>query len=144
MRTVVTAFLSVFCFGSIYAADDLNLKAWQMEAKGDPAGARDFLERGAQGGSAETLEAYAQFLDRHHDPAARDVYEKLLKAAHGDQRIYAASRLAILDLEAGDRDAATRHLEQYRAAGGHDLNLPPAAAPAPEKRQTVPIPGPLR
>ena len=78
-----------------------------METKGDPAGARDFLERGAQSGSAESLEAYAQFLDRHHDPAARDVYEKLLKIAQGDQREYAASRLVILDLVAGDRDAAS-------------------------------------
>ena len=115
-----------------------------METKGDPAGARDFLERGAQSGSAEALEAYAQFLDRHHDPAARDVYEKLLKVAQGDQRVFAARRLVILDLVAGDRDAASRDLEQYRAAGGHDLSLPPASTPPPEKRQTIPIPGPLR
>jgi hypothetical protein len=45
---------------------------------------------------------------------------------------------------AGDRDAAGRHLDQYRAAGGRDLNLaPPSAAPS-EKRQTIPIPGPLK
>ncbi len=144
MRTVVTAFISVFCVNCIAAADDLNLRAWQMETKGDPAGARDFLERTAQNGAAESLEAYAQFLDRHHDPAARDVYEKLLKTADGAQRTYAASRLAILDLVAGDRDAASRHMEQYRAAGGRDLSLAPLSPPAPEKRQTIPIPGPLR
>ena len=144
MRTVVTAFISVFCVGWGAAADDLNLHAWQMESKGDPAGAREFLERSAQNGAADSLEAYAQFLDRHHDPAAREAYEKLLKVAQGDQRVYAARRLATLDLIAGDRDAAARHLEQYRAAGGRDLNLAPASTPAPEKRQTVPIPGPLR
>jgi len=144
MRTVVTAFISVFCVSWSAAADDLNLRAWQMETKGDPAGAREFLERGAQNGAADSLEAYAQFLDRHHDPAAREAYEKFLKVAQGDQRIFAASRLAILDLVAGDRDAAARHLEQYRAAGGRDLNLAPSSTPAPEKRQTVPIPGPLR
>src|ERR1700722_228948 len=104
MRTVVTAFISVSFLGWAAAADDLNLHALQMETKGDPAGAREFLERGAQNGAADSLEAYAQFLDRHHDPAAREVYEKLLKTAQGDQRLYAASRLAILDLIAGDRD----------------------------------------
>ena len=144
MRTVVTAFISVFFISWGAAADDLNLRAWQMESKGDPAAAREFLERSAQNGTADSLEAYAQFLDRHHDPAARDAYEKLLKTAQGDQRVYAASRLVILDLVAGDRDAAVRHLDQYHAAGGRDLNLPPPSTPAPEKRQTIPIPGPLR
>src|SRR6202162_2832840 len=144
MRTVVTAFISVFFASWVGAADDLNLRAWQMETKGDPAGAREFLERSAQSGAVESLEAYAQFLDRHHDPAARDAYEKLLKTAQGDQRVYAASRLVILDLVAGDREAAMRHLEQYRAAGGRDLNLAAVSAAAPEKRQTIPIPGPLR
>ena len=144
MRTVVTAFISVFFVSWGAAADDLNLRAWQMESKGDPAAAREFLERSAQNGTADSLEAYAQFLDRHHDPAARDAYEKLLKTAQGDQRVYAASRLVILDLVAGDRDAAVRHLDQYHAAGGRDLNLPPPSTPAPEKRQTIPIPGPLR
>jgi hypothetical protein len=144
MRTLVTAFISVFCLTSLAAAEDLNLRAWQMESKGDATGAREFLERGAQSGAPDSLEAYAQFLDRHHDPAARDVYEKLLKSAQGEQRAYAARRLVILDLIAGDRDAAERHLEHYRAAGGRDLSLAPPSAPAPEKRQTVPIPGPLR
>jgi hypothetical protein len=144
MRTVVTAFISVFFVSFGAAADDLNLHAWQMETKGDPAGAREFLERSAQSGSADALQAYAQFLDRHHDPAAREVYEKLLKTAKADQRVYAAGRLAILDLLAGDRDAAVRHLEQYRAAGGQDLTLAPPSARAPEKSQTIPIPGPLR
>jgi len=145
MRTVVTAFISVICFGfSAAAADDLNLQAWQMETKGDAAGARAFLERAAQNGAPDSVEAYAQFLDRHRDPAARDLYEKLLKTGSAAQRSYAANRLAILDLIAGDRDAATRHLEDYRAAGGHDLSLPPPVTPAPETRQTVPIPGPLR
>src|SRR5580704_4722143 len=144
MRTVVTAFISVCCFGSAAIADDLNLRAWQMETKGDAAGARELLERSAQNGSADSLEAYAQYLDRHHDPAARELYEKLLKTVQGPQRERAASRLVILDLVAGDRDAANRHLEQYRAAGGSSLSLPAPVTPAPESRQTVPIPGPLR
>src|SRR5579871_6622043 len=144
MQTVVTAFISLSCLCSVAAADDLYLRAWQLESKGDPSAARELLERSAQNGDAESLEAYAQFLDRHHDPSARDVYSKLLATAQGQQRADAARRLAILDLLAGDRDAAARHLEQYRDAGGRDLALAPASAPSAENRQTVPIPGPLR
>ena len=115
-----------------------------MESKGDSAGAREFLQKGAQSGSADALAAYAEFLDRHRDPAARDAYEKLLNAAHGEQQTLAARRLAILDLLAGDRDAAHGHLDKYRSAGGRDLDLPPAPSPAAEKRSIINIPGPMR
>ncbi|HEV2686985.1 MAG TPA: hypothetical protein VGV35_00485, partial [Bryobacteraceae bacterium] len=144
MKTLVTVFLSVFGLALVASADDLSLRAWQMEQKGDSAAARDFLEKSAQAGSPDALEAYAQFLDRHHDPAARGAYEKLLSATKGEQQATAARRLAMLDLMAGDRDAATRHLEQYHSAGGREFNL---AAPNPQpsdKKQTIPIPGPLR
>ena len=149
MRTVVTAFISVFFVSWVAAADDLNLRAWQMETKGDPAGAREFLERSAQNGAADSLEAYAQFLDRHHDPAARDVYEKLLKTAQGDRaQSMPPAAWRILDLLAGDRDAASRHLEQYRAAGGRDLNLrcrlhavrPKRGRPSPSPARCAPSP----
>src|ERR1039458_5894419 len=56
MRTVVTAFISVFFISWGAAADDLNLRAWQMESKGDPAAAREFLECSAQNGTADSLE----------------------------------------------------------------------------------------
>ncbi len=115
MRTLVTVCLSVLGLSWGAGADDLSLRAWQMESKGEAAAARDFLERSAQAGTADSLEAYAQFLDRHHDPAARDAYEKFLKSAPADQRGMAVRRLVMLDLVAGDRDAAGRHLEQYRA-----------------------------
>ena len=138
-------FVSVFfLIGVAFAADDLSLRAWQMESKGDAAGAREFLQRGAQSGSPDALEAYAQFLDRHHDPAAREAYEKMLTAAQGEQRAFAAQRLAILDLLADDREAARAHLEKYRSAGGRSLNLAVPANPPADKRQTVSIPGPLR
>jgi len=144
MRTVVTAIIPFFCFSCLAAAaDDLHQRAWQLESKGDSAGARELLDKAAQSGDADAVQAYALFLDRHHDPAARELYEKLLQNSQGEHRAYAARRLAVLDLLAGDRAAAERHIEQYRAAGGQDLTLGPAAAPS-EKRQTVPIPGPLR
>jgi hypothetical protein len=142
MKVLVTVLICVFGLAAVAGADDLSLRALQMESKGDAAAAREFLLRSAQAGTPEGLEAYAQFLDRHHDPAARDAYEKLLNASQGEQRAFAARRLAMLDLVAGDRDAAGRHLEQYRAAGGRDLNLAAPSAPT-EKRQTIPIPGPL-
>jgi len=128
----------------IYAADDLSLRAWQLESKGDAAGAREFLQKASQSGTPEALEAYAQFLDRHHNPAAREAYEKLLTATQGDQRAFAARRLAVLDLLADDRAAAQGHLEKYRSAGGRDLTLTAPTILAVDKRQTVSIPGPLR
>ena len=138
-------FVSVLVLtGVVFAADDLSLRAWQMESKGDPAGAREFLQRSAQSGAPDAIEAYAQFLDRHHDPAARETYEKMLTASQGEQRALAAQRLAILDLLADDRDAARNHLEKYRSAGGRDLSLAAAAGQPAEKRQTISIPGPLR
>ena len=144
MKTVVFALISVFGVSVAGVAQNLGLRAWEMESKGDAAGAREFLEKAAQSGSADSLEAYAQFLDRHRDPAARGAYEKLMNASQGEQRAYAARRLAMLDLIAGDRDAARTHLDQYRAAGGRDLNLAEPAAQPSEARQTIPIPGPLR
>jgi hypothetical protein len=50
----------------------------------------------------------------------------------------------VLDLIAGDRDAAQRAVEQYRTAGGRDFTLAAAAEISQEKRQTIAIPGPLR
>src|SRR5579862_1280279 len=143
MKSVISVlFLGGLSF--VFAADDLSLRAWQMESKGDAAGAREFLQREAQSGAPDSLEAYAQFLDRHHNPAAREAYEKLLTAAQGDQRALAARRLIILDLLADDRAAAQNHLEKYRSAGGRDLTLTAPNALAPDQRQTISIPGPLR
>ncbi len=143
MRTLVTVLLSVFVVSWAAAAQD-SLRAWQMESQGDPVGAREFLERAAQSNRSDALEAYAQFLDRHHDPAARSVYEKLAAVSEGVGRRYAIRRLALLDLLANDRDAAQRHLEQYRAAGGRDLDFSPTASGPALKTATIPIPGPLR
>lgn len=138
-------FVSVLVLAGVaFAADDLRLRAWEMESKGDAAGAREFLQRASQSGTPEALEAYAEFLDRHHNPAAREAYEKLLGAAQGEQRAFAARRLTVLDLLADDRVAAQAHLEKYRSAGGHDLTLAASVTTPAVERQTVNIPGPLR
>ncbi len=143
MKALVTLLISVFGLSLTAIADDLSVRAWQMESKGDPSGARDFLQKSAQAGSADALEAYAHFLDRHHDAGARDAYEKLVLAAQGEQRQRAARRLVLLDLMADDRSAAQAHLEKYNNAGGRDLALSPVSHSA-DAKQSIPIPGPLR
>jgi len=145
MKALVTALISlIVCISVAGGADDFTTHAWQLESKGDAAEARDYLQRAAQTGGVDAQLAYAQFLDRHRDPTARDAYEKIWQAARGEQREFAARRLVVLDLIAGDRDAAQRHIEQYRTAGGRDFSLPPAAEISQEKHQTIAIPGPLR
>ena len=145
MKALVTAFICLFgiYIGVARGADDFTAHAWQLESKGDAAEARDYLQRAAQTDGVDAQLAYAQFLDRHRDPSARAAYEKVWQAARGEQRELAARRMVVLDLIAGDRDAAQRHVEQYRTAGGRDFNLPVAVAPV-EKHATIAIPGPLR
>src|SRR5580698_8412688 len=144
MKASVTAFIFLVgvAIGVAQAADDFTTHAWQIESKGDAVEARDYLQRAAQTGGVDAKLAYAQFLDRHRDPAAREAYENVWQVAKGEQRELAARRMVVLDLIAGDRDATERHVEQYRSSGGRDFNLP--AAVAPEKRVTIAIPGPLR
>ena len=147
MKALGTAFISLlglFCVANASAAEDFTARAWQMESKGEAAEARDYLQTAAQNGGVDAKLAYAEFLDRHRDPAARDAYEKVWDGARGEQREFAARRLVLLDLIAGDRDGAQRHAEDYRTAGGRDFTFPESAAPASEKRQTIAIPGPMR
>src|SRR5262249_7887035 len=74
-------------------------------------------------------------------------YEKLAKAlaasgASPNERAGVARRQMILDLLAGDRAAASRHLDEFHANGGTGLSLPRAAAEA-AKQSAIEIPGPL-
>jgi hypothetical protein len=104
------------------------------------------LHREAQSSSAsaEALQAYADFLDRHHDPGARAAYERLLQVAQGPAKLEASRRLILLDVFAEDFPAAEHHLQQYRDAGGTGWELPTAHAVPPEKAEIIAIPGPLR
>src|SRR5664279_1864433 len=124
----------------------------KMEESGDTVGARNALARASQASpnSVAAWTAYAEFLDRYGDPAAREAYGKLLAALRkgGDSaRAAAVARhLALLDLLAGDRSAADAHLAAYRAADGKAVfslgSLPAAKSPADEG--IAYIPGPLR
>ena len=122
------------------AAPDLSSDVRGREAAGDLSGARQLLEREA---SPEGARAYAEFLDRHHDPGAHEAYLKWIKAATDPLEQKAASRQLVLDdfLQGRTADLAT-DLEQYKIAGGADLKQPAAPTSAPAK-STVTIPGPL-
>ena len=145
MKLLVAAIISILGVATGIAAgvEDFTTHAWQMESKGDATEARDYLEHAAQTGAVDATLAYAQFLDRHHDPEARKVYEKVWQSGRGEQRQLAARRLVVLDLIAGDRSAAQRDVEQYRNAGGSDFTLP-AVAIHQGKTASITIPGPLR
>ena len=130
-------------------AQDLAAESWKLEMRGDGASAREQLRRAAENAPNDplALESYAVFLDRHRDPEAREVYQKLSdlltrNRATAGERARIARRMVTLDQIAGDRQAAARHLEAYRAAGGTGLALPAEAA-ASTKRY-IEIPGPLR
>src|SRR5580658_8550244 len=104
MKALVTAFICLLgiYIGTARGADDFAAHAWQLEAKGEAAEARDYLQHAAQTGGVDAQLAYAQFLDRHRDPEARQVYQKVAQSARGEQRELAARRLVVLDLLAGD------------------------------------------
>jgi hypothetical protein len=129
-----------------------DTQTWRLEIEGQASQARRNLERAVQAAPDDPapLRAYAAFLDRYRDPAARGVYTRLMQvlersSAPAAERASVARRLAILDLLAGDRNAAEQHLAVYKAAGGTGLALP-AAAPrltVSANAGTIEIPGPL-
>ncbi|MEQ1948801.1 MAG: hypothetical protein ABL995_16545 [Bryobacteraceae bacterium] len=148
MRLVRIFAISWMAAGCVFA-QDLSGDAWRMEVEGDAAEAREQLQKAAARAPNDplALEAYASFLDRHRDPAARLEYGKLSQllqrnSANPAERARISRRLLLLDLLAGDRPAATKHMEDYKAAGGTGLNLP-AASPGATPSY-IEIPGPLR
>lgn len=150
-RTVGVALLTLFSLWTTAQAQDLLSRIRQMEAAGNTLAARTTLEEAIrdQRDNVAALTVYAEFLDRHGDGKARETYARLLErlpSGEQDRRAEIARRLVLLDLLAGDRNAAASHLAAYRAAGGSGLpgNVPQptSTAPAPEP-QYIEIPGPL-
>lgn len=121
----------------------------KMESAGDAAGARTALARAAEStpNNSGAWTRYAEFLERYGDPGARDAYAKALALLRGpgdrDRAGVVAHRLVVLDLLAGDSNAASAHMEAYKQATGKPLTLSNATAAKAETR-TAPIPGPLR
>lgn len=140
----------VLCLAGMgLSAQDFAGEIWRLESKGEAMQARERLQKAADASPQDpaALRAYAEFLDRHRDPATRAVYVKLdqvLARANPKERAAVLRRLALLDLLAGDRDAAAAHVSAYRDAGGAGLSLPDRAAPESIKESFIEIPGPLR
>jgi hypothetical protein len=133
------------------AAENSAEQARQLEAKGDAMAARVLLQRAARDNPDDAAEvtAYAEFLDRYHDPETRATYEKALGLLEGQERTkdraHVARRLVMLDLIEGERTAAVKHLEVYRAAGGTDLAALAEKPAEPRSAEpSIEIPGPLR
>ncbi len=139
--------LFTLCFlgcGALTTGQEIAARARQMEERGQAAAARSLLLAAVKESpnDAVALTVTAEFLDRHGDPAARGVYEKLLGvlAKSGSPELARrAKRLAALDLLAGDTAAAQRHIRQ---AGGVTVPTPKTELGA--DYSTIEIPGPLR
>jgi hypothetical protein len=130
-------------------ASDATDRAQKFEDAGDSAASREVYIEALKitPNDGELRTAYAEFLERYHDSAARNEYLKASAIWKKDnkktQAIAAARRAVLLDLIAGDRKAAESDLAEYNSLGGNDLRLPVVSVSA-EKRPTVTIPGPLR
>ena len=112
------SFAIVLALVPLGQADDLD-KAKALEREGDALGARVLLQRAAaaQNATVETLTAYAGFLDRHRDPEARVVYDRILRTTTGPRANPIARRLVLLDLRDGT-ELVHRHVSLNTVFGG--------------------------
>src|SRR5437764_13155809 len=103
-------FAAAACAVGIASAQDLAADSWRQEARGEGAQVQTRLSQAARQSPNDVgvLSAYAEFLDRHHDPGCLDAYDRLLQAMDrantpAAQRAPIAKRLTVLSLAAGDR-----------------------------------------
>jgi len=128
-------------------------RARALEEAGRPTQARGVLASAASSeNDPQALLAYAEFLDRYHDPARVEAYQRALEAlgpAASGRKRHIARRLAVLAVVDGDEAAARDGLDAYRKAGGAGLDpieqaLERQAAPqALGPYGSTQIPGPL-
>jgi hypothetical protein len=127
-------------------AQDTVERARQLEERGEYNAALQLLREGAeQRPPIETNQlALAEFLDRYRHSGARQAYQTILDGNPSRERRTAVlHRMVVLDLLAGEREAATRHLKLYRDAGGTALAAALPQRSAPEVLPTAEIPGPI-
>ncbi len=141
--------VSVFLLSGQLQAQESIDRARTLQSAGNGRMAKQVLREAAESGSASVADAqrYAEFLDRHNDPAARSTYAKLLdRLTGGKQRAAVARRLVALDLLAGDRDSAEKHLAVYRETGADSLGTAalPTQTRKPKTASFASIPGPIR
>ncbi len=135
-------------------AQDVRAQAERLERLGDVVRSQALLAKAAESNpkDAAAQQAYAQFLDRYHDPLRRTAYQRWLDAvnpADHAARAEITRRLALLDLIEGDQRAAAAHLAEYQAAGGRAapeilsaLRSEPPGEQLPSQSETE-IPGPF-
>ena len=127
-------------------AQDLSERAWQLEMNGDGPGAESLLQQAANQvpPNPQALKAYAEFLDRHRDPLAAQVYTRLLTVTDGHERAEVARRLLLIDARNADWSAAGKHMQIFRDAKGTGLDLPSRTNAASPKKNFIILPGPIR
>jgi hypothetical protein len=136
--SVFAILILTFCSSVTKGQSNLD-QIRKMESSGDTAGARAALLQAVESapGSIPALTQYAEFLERHADPRARQVYARLAAAlkssGNNAQAAVIMHRLAVLDLLAGDKEAAARDAGKSIGGGKTDAARP-----------TVDIPGPIR
>src|SRR5512141_1441848 len=120
MRLIAWTALAVVSVGLGMADDALIRRVRDMEIRGEGRAARQALEASTRSTPADPANwaEYAWFLDQRRDPAARVAFRHALELASGEAKRPLARRLAVLELAAGDRAAASRALESFHAAGG--------------------------
>src|ERR1019366_3280350 len=136
-KVLATCSVALMGFGAQNgAAQNPTAEAWKLEARGDAAEAHEQLQKAAESAPNNplALQAYAEFLGHHRDPAAAAAYENWWRlrsrsGASASERAKAARRMVELDLLAGDRTSAQNHLEAFLSAGGSGLSLPAVAVP---------------
>ncbi len=152
MKVSSVAAVLLFFLTTLRGSDVVD-RARQLEASGDVVSARTALAAAVEQapGDVDALTEYAALLERYGDGDSRAAYTKAYEAIEktGNRAKLApvARELALLDLIAGDRAAALKHIEAYHAAGGTDWpNVAgwKTAEAASEARGVVYVPGPLR
>ena len=118
-----------------------------LELAGEAHQAKQLLDDALRSSpaDADALEAAAHFADMHRQPEAMALYQRLadLSSAATPRRQAALRRLVQLDLETGNRAAATTHLAVLRNLRGTAPDLPREPQPV-FPMGYVDVPGPLR
>jgi hypothetical protein len=122
----LAVWISILVLACVAQAQDLSERAWQLEMNGDGPGAEVLLQQAANQvpPNPPALKAYAEFLDRHRDPLAAQVYARLLTVTDGRERAEVARRLLLIDARNADWSAAEKHMEIFHQAKGTGLELP--------------------
>lgn len=114
---------------SLLLAQDPIQQSWQLEMKGETAGAREMLERVMQSspGNFGYARAYAEMLERYHNPGAKAAYENAL------------ALMKSAGAPTADQIAVERRLRVIDA-----LRAPAKPMEVERETRTIAIPGPMR